>query len=81
MTWRELLDNPLGRAHRRIHNVWLHDLAGRFRQRRRTQAIHDGDNPNAVENYPMSGDVNIVHQNPGIISTLVTSAALVAGGR
>jgi hypothetical protein len=77
----DLLETQAGKVSRRLHNVWLHDLAGRLKQRRRTQAKHDGDDPNTVENYPISGDVtNIVHQRAAMLAPALMSAALMAGG-
>ena len=80
MNLNELMQSPVGRAHRRLHNVWLHDLSDRLRMRRQTIARSDGLDPNDVEHYPVRGDVTIVNSGSGLVKAALVSAALLFGG-
>lgn len=77
----DLANSPQAKAHRRLHNVWLHDVADRLRLRRQAIANADGLDPGEVEKYPVSGDVTIVNQNTGPwMRNLLAGAALLAAG-
>lgn len=81
MNLLDLLHSPLGRAHRRLHNVWLHDVADRLRQRRKAIAASTGLDPTDVETYPISGDVTVVNnQQGGLWKVALISAMLLALG-
>jgi len=80
MNIQELQESPLGRAHRRLHNVWLHDVADRMRQRRQVIAQSEGLDPNDVEHYPVSGDVTIVNGATNTGRTAMLGAALLLLG-
>ncbi len=68
----DLMQSPLGKAHRRVHNVWLHDLVGRMRIRRKTLA-KDAGVEDDVETYPIhGGDTTIINQGSGLRAVVVT---------
>jgi len=80
MNLQQLLNSPAGKVHRRLHNVWLHDVADRLRLRRKAIAQADGLETQDVETYPISGDVTIVQQGSSWAKqTLATMALLLAG--
>jgi len=81
MTMAELMQSPFGRAHRRLHNVWMHDVTDRLRLRRRAIARADGLDPNDVEHYPTSGDTIVVEGGrAGWLTGALASAMLMAIG-
>jgi len=48
------------RGGRKLHNVWLHDVAERLKHRRQVLAKDQGLDPADVQSYPISGDVTII---------------------
>ena len=52
-------NSAAGKAHRRLHNVWLHDVADRMYLRRLSMAKDSGLSEDKVEQYPVSGDTTI----------------------
>ncbi len=52
-------NSAAGKAHRRLHNVWLHDVTDRMHLRRLAVAKDSGLSEETVEKYPISGDTTI----------------------
>jgi hypothetical protein len=71
------------RGSRKLHNVWLHDVAERMKHRRQVLAKQEGLDPRDVEPYPISGDVTIIGGDSGgggLLKTgLLTAATLLTG--
>ena len=61
----ELQESPIGRAHRRLHNVWLHHVADRMRLQRQSIAVADGLDPDSVEHYPIKADTVVINGGAG----------------
>ncbi len=61
--------SPAGQAHRRLHNVWLHDVCDRLKLRRQTIARDSGLDTAAVETFPTAPSVVNVRYG-GLASTL-----------
>ena len=61
----DLQESPIGRAHRRLHNVWLHHVAERMRLQRQSIAVADGLDPDSVEHYPIKGDTVVINGGAG----------------
>ena len=77
---------PSPEAKRWYHNVWLHDLADRFKIRRHLLAKDAGLDKDTVQPYPMSkGDTTVINNKRGlgllgVLSSMGLAAAMAAGG-
>jgi len=80
MNLQQLLQSPFGKAYRRLHNVWLHDLADRMRMRRQTIARADGLDPDDVEHYPVSGDMTVVQSGISPVKAALAGVLLMLTG-
>ena len=63
------MGSPAGQAHRRFHNVWLHDVCDRLKLRRHTIARDSGLDTAVVETFPTAPSVVNVRFG-GLASTL-----------
>lgn len=77
---------PSPEAKKWFHNVWIHDLADRFKIRRHLLAKDAGLDEDAVQPYPMSkGDTTVINNKRGlgplgVLSAMGIGAAITAGG-